>query len=226
MTNTMMNVRALSAVAALLSFGAANAAGLTLPTNALVAESVQLFSQEALDNFDIYKIVVKPLGNTSQSTTNTAAFSLPITSITIGSKLQISKGDAKGSALDIVRTFKTGRQANLVLANFTINYDGKQVLADATPKGGVTIPQLPLFNYNVGTALALKYKFPLSITGHEVLDTLKFTPEAVNAIMSSLELIASVRPIVEGQDNGTLTQDIAIKFRPKAVNATPYKPAP
>lgn len=228
MTISKLTIRTLTAAAAVLAMGSAQAAAtmLTLPVNALVADSVQTFSQEALDNFDIFTIAVSPLGNTTQSATNPAQYSLPITSVSVGWDLKVQKGGASGSALNIVRTFRSGRQASIVLANFNIDYGTKQVYADATPKGGVTTKQLAVYNFNVLTPLAIKYVFPFSITMHEELNTLKFTPAAVDAIMAGLELNAVVRPVVEAQDNGTLTQDIALKFRAKAVSATPYTPAP
>lgn len=225
MTFSSLTIRSIAVATALLAAGA-SANAMTIGTNALVADSVQAFSQDTLDNFDVYKITVAPLGNASAVANTTGAFSFPITSVTVDSKLKISSGDAKGSALDIVRTFKSGRQVGLVLANFTINYVDSKVLADTTPRGGATVKQMPLYDFKTATPLALKYKFPLSITGHEVLNNLKFTTTAVDTFMTTLELPAVVRSIVETLDNGTLTQDIAVKFRPKAVSTTPYTPAP
>jgi hypothetical protein len=217
-------VRTFTIAAALVSSAAA-ANALTITTNALVADSVQAFSQEALDSFALYNVVVTPLGNATAVSGVTGAFSFPITSITISSSLKITSGDAKGSALQISRTYN-GATIGLTLANFTINYETGQVLADTTPIGGVTAKQAPLYTFVAQTPLALKYQFPLKITGHEVLGTLTLTSAAVDTMISSLSLSKTVGyAVLPTLDFGTLTQDIAVKFRSKAVSTTPYVPA-
>ncbi|MCZ0211479.1 hypothetical protein OZK63_39655, partial [Streptomyces sp. UMAF16] len=50
--------------------------------------------------------------------------------------------------------------------------------------GATTTKQAPLYNFHTATPLGIKYKFPLTITGHEVLDQLTLTPE-MNATMKS-----------------------------------------
>lgn len=222
MTFSSLTIRSIAVATALLAAGA-SANALTIGTNALVANSVQQFSDESLQAFDLYATTISPLGNAYVPANSIGAFGFPITSITTDSKLNISSGDAKGSALEIARDNK-GTKVGVTLANFTINYVTKQVLADTTPVGGVTAKQAPLYNFNTATPLALKYKFPLSITGHEVLDTLFLTPGAVDTMMTSLALPSFARGVLESLDFGTLTQDIVTKFRPKAVSNTPYTP--
>lgn len=222
MTFTSLSIRSIAVATALLAAGV-SANALTLGTNALTANSVQQFSDESLQAFDLYATTVKPLGNAFLPANSVGAFGFPITSITTDSKLNIASGDAKGSALEIARDNK-GTKVGVTLANFTINYVTKQVLADTTPVGGVTAKQAALYNFNTATPLALKYKFPLSITGHEVLDTLFLDPSAVNTFMTALALPSFARAVLEELDFGTLTQDIATKFRPKAVSNKPYTP--
>jgi hypothetical protein len=156
----------------------------------------------------------------------TDSYDFPITTITINSKLAVVKGDAKGSALEISRTVD-GAKVGVILANFTINYQTAQVLADTTPINGVTTSQMPLYSFNTATPLAIKYKFPLTITGHEVLDTLKMSTEMQAALKGALKFSAmesGLADIVVPQlDFGTLTQDIIVKFR-KAVSSKPYVP--
>ncbi|MDO9237617.1 MAG: hypothetical protein Q7U28_16485 [Aquabacterium sp.] len=217
------------AVAATLVVGA-SAHALTIPTNALVANSVQAFSVEANDAFVAGGVTVTPLGNATALVVPVdapPAYNLPITTITVGSKLNIAAGDAKGSALQITRLAKGFGTVGLVLANFTLNYDTKQVMADTTTLGGETVKQLPTYNFNVATPLGIKYKFPLSITAHEVLDKLTLTPEARLAMIKALKLSVSLVAALDSVTTfGTLTQDIVVKLRPKAVSATPYTPAP
>jgi hypothetical protein len=224
MRSFSLSVRSVSIAAALYAAAASAHADLTIPTNALVADSVQAFSDLAMDAFALQSITVAPLGNATVVAGTTNAYRLPITTITISSSLKIAKGDARGSALEFTRVFK-GKTSKLVLANFTIDYLRKQVLADVTTQGA-TVKQQAIYNYNTATPLGLKYKFPLSITGHEVLDTLMLTEETKDSYMNGLSLPSYVRGVLNDTDFGTLTQDIALKLRAKPVSMTPYVPAP
>jgi hypothetical protein len=93
----------LSIIAASCAFAGVSANALTIPTNALVADSFQTFSQEAMDGFDLTGVVVTPLGNARPVTDVAGSFRLPITSITVDSSLHIAGGQASGSALEIAR---------------------------------------------------------------------------------------------------------------------------
>lgn len=230
-----MQVSALRSAALVAGLAAASLSGqafaLTIPTNALVADSVQKFSEVAMDAFAVGAVEVIPLGNATAVAGTEDAFKLPITSITI-SGLKIAGGDAKGSALEISRiaprgTPSAGKRVGITLANFTINYNTKQVLADITPLGGTTARQAPLYNFNVATPLGLKYKFPLTVTGREVLDKLTLTQQTREAFITRLELKAFEIGALDTVDSfGTLTQEIFLQFRPRPVSTTPYTPAP
>lgn len=216
----------LSAVAAVACLSSVSAQALTLPTNFLVANSVQEFTSDNLDSFSLVSLKIEARGNTYVAKAGPydtpAAFGFPITKIVIGSKLNIQSGTASGSALYFNRLNEdTGAQLGLTLANFTINYDKKQVLADTTPKGGVTIPAMPLYDFTVNTPLALKYSFPLSFTLHEQLGNLKLTAKAKEVMNTVLELPEIAQAALDF-DFGTLTQDVTTKLRPKAVSTTPY----
>lgn len=221
---TIKTVRSLS-VAIALTAAAAAAQALTIPTNALVADSVQKFSATALQAFGLFGITVTAKGNATPVEGTTDSFKLPITSITVGSGLHIAAGDAKGSALEIARIDAAGVKKGVTLANFTINYDTQQVLADTTPVGGVTVRQAPVYTFVANSALAIKYKFPLTITGHEVLDQLTLTDEMKATMTSALALTPVLKAALESISTfGTLTQDIAVKLRSKPVSTTPYTP--
>ena len=220
-----LSFRTIAVATALVAAGASAHANLTIPANSLVANSVQAFSQESLDAFDVGGVTVTPLGNATAVPGAVGAFSFPITSITISNSLKIASGDAKGSALEISRIARNVGKVGVTVANFTINYTTKQVLADTTPLGGTTTKQAPLYNFNTATPLGLKYKFPLSITGHEVLDQLTLTPEMNATMKSSLVLTPVLAAALDSITTfGTLTQDIAVKLRDKAVSTTPYVP--
>lgn len=222
----VLNVRS-TAIAAALLVASTAASALTIATNALVADSVQQFSQEAMDGFDLTGVTISPLGNAKAAAGTTDTFIFPITSITVDSKLHIAGGAASGSALEIARiapprTPSAGQKVGIVLANFAIDYNAKKVFADFTPVGGVTTKNVALFDFNVATPLGLKYKFPLTITGREVLDQLTLTPESRQAQIDSLQLRAFEIGALDAITSfGSLTQDIKVTFR-KAVSTTPY----
>ncbi|HET8868849.1 MAG TPA: hypothetical protein VFM48_00240 [Aquabacterium sp.] len=220
-----LSFRSIAVATALVAAGASAHANLTIPANSLVANSVQAFSQESLDAFDVGGVTVTPLGNATAVPNVVGAFSFPITSITINNQLKIASGDAKGSALEISRIARNVGKVGVTVANFTINYTTKQVLADTTPLGGTTTKQAPLYNFNVATPLGIKYKFPLTITGHEVLDQLTLTPEMNATMKSALALTPVLAAALDSITTfGTLTQDILVKLRDKPVSTTPYVP--
>ena len=230
----LLTIRSISFAAATLAM-AASANALTINWSGLVGTSTLNFSANAISLFKANGGKVEALGNTTPiletGATSAWSFSLPITSITVTPALKIGAGQASGSALDIVRRTideeGTLVTSGIVLANFKLDYIGHQVLADATTHGAATKPMFAVYDFNVATPLALKYKFPLSITGREVLDKLKLTPAAVDLFAASLGLSGdAVIGLVRDTDFGSLTQDIAVKVRKPAVSNKPYVPAP
>lgn len=212
---------AVAAVAA-LSFSAASAQALTINTAALAADSVQTFSQDALDSFELFGVSVAPLGNAYAKADTPNAYVLPVTSISLDG-LKISSGEAKGSALEISRVFK-GQKIGVTLANFTIDFKNNLVLADTTPIGGQTVTQAPVYSFVKIKELAIKYKFPLSITADEQLGSLILTPASMETQITALQLnrvlAGAVLPTL---DFGTIDIDVAVKLR-KAVSTKPYTP--
>ncbi|WP_375214193.1 hypothetical protein [Aquabacterium sp.] len=217
-----------------LGMGAMSAAhaDLTIPFGWTDSNSVQAFPAENLGAFDLVKLTVSAKGNTtpvgtpvpgeSNGTLTPPAFKFPITKIVIGSKLNIVSGSAVGSALYFERlNDDTGATLGFTLANFTINYDKKQVLADVTPNGGAVALQQPIYNFNVATPLALKFKLPLTVTGHEVLDQLKLTEQAKTVFTNVLEL-PEFSLFALDFDYGTLTQDISTNLRKNKISTSPY----
>ncbi|MDE2434544.1 MAG: hypothetical protein KGN37_17075, partial [Burkholderiales bacterium] len=156
MTIAQLSFRSIAVAAALLAAGAsASAAGLTIPINFTVSNSVQTFSKDAMGGFRVMEIAVEAKGNGTPVAGDPASYSFPVTQIVIGSKLNVAAGAAVGSALQITRLNDDSVQIGLTVANFTINYDTKQVLADTTIFGGNpatdTAKQMPLYNFTVAT---------------------------------------------------------------------------
>lgn len=227
-----VSLRATAAAVALFAVSAAHA-DLTIPFAWTESNSVQTFTQDNLDSFDLVHLSVVAKGNAKavgapinggSGSVNYQSYSFPITKIVIGSGLKIASGTASGAALYFDRMNEdTGAMLGLTLANFTIDYAKKQVLADTTPKGGTTLKMMPLYNFTVNTPLGLKYSFPLKITLHEQLGDLRLTAQAQNIILTTLELNADIVAESLAASFGTLTQDVTTTLRSKAVSTTPYK---
>lgn len=211
------------ALATTLAAAGVSAHALTIPFQGTVSNSVQKFSADAMGGFRALDITVEPKGNATAVAGDPSSFSFPITKIVIGSKLNIASGSAVGSALQITRYNDDDVLVGITLANFSINYETKQVLADTTALGGTTSTQMPLYNFQVSEKLKLSYKFPLSITGHEVLNDLRLTDQAKQAMINGLELPVFAVPLLNN-DFGTLTQDVSLKARKPAASTTPYQP--
>ena len=233
------------AVAATFATVAASASALTLPTESLQANSVQAFSEKALTQNKLLGIEVTPLGNAT-ATATTGAYNLPVTSISVNSSLKaplvppgdprpvtsisvnsslkVTSGAAVGSALEISRLNDDLVKVGITLANFKINFETHQVLADVTPFGGVTVPQQAVYTFNEATPLNLKYKFPLTITGTQLLDKLFLTPAGIAALTSALELPEFAPDLLVKTDFGTINIDVKVGTR-KAVSTEPYVPA-
>lgn len=209
-------------VAAAMATATASACALTLPTEFLQANSIQSFSDDALSQYDLFAITVTPLGNATASAT-TGAYNLPVTSITVNSSLKVSAGTATGSALEIARMYR-GNKVGVTIANFKIDFIGHKVLADVTPIGGTTIPQMTVYSFNEAIPLTLKYKFPLSVSGTQLLDKLFLTPEGIDTIAKALALPAFAPALMQTTDFGKIDIIVKVGLR-KAVSTQPYVPA-
>lgn len=233
MKTVAFTLRAAATAAVALAAATSAQAQLKIPFAWTESNSVQTFTDNNLAAFDLVSLVVRAKGNATEvgarvvgetnGTETAKAFNFPITEIVIGSKLNIAAGSASGSALYFEREdiLDTGEIFGFTLANFTINYDTKQVLADVTPNGGTVAKQQPIYTFNVNTKLALKYKFPLTVTGHEVLDQLKLTAGIKTVFTEVLHLPEFALPQLE-EEYGNLTQDVSTNLRKTKISSTPY----
>lgn len=209
-------------VAAVMASAAASASALTIPTDFVQADSFQNFSDAALEQYDAFEITVTPLGNAS-ATATPGSYNLPVTSITINSSLKIAAGAASGSALEIARTYR-GAKVGVTIANFKLDFINHKVLADFTPIGGTTIPQMPVYSFNEFQKLTLKYKFPLSVTGTQILDKLFLEPDAITALANALKLPAFGPELMKTTDFGKINIIVKAGLR-TPVSTAPYVPA-
>lgn len=203
-------------VAAVMASAAVSASALTIPTDLLQADSFQNFSAAALEQYDAFEITVTPLGNATATTTK-GSYNLPVTSITVNSSLKIASGEAKGSALEISRTYR-GAKVGATIANFKLDFINHKVLADFTPIGGTTIAQMPVYSFNEFQKLTLKYKFPLSVTGTQILDKLFLEPAAIPLLADALKLPAFGPELMKTTDFGTINIIVKAGLRTPAFN--------
>lgn len=199
---------------------------LTIPTNALQADAIQAFSQDGQDSFDVVGIKVTPQGNASALPQMPGAYNLPVTSISL-QFVKIAGGTSSGSALLFDRlNDDTGQPKRVTLANFSIDFNAKKVLADATQLGQATVRKTPVFDFHEQTPLGLKYRFPLSITGMQILDKLFLTTEGKKLFKVGLELPDIADLVLDTTDFGTITVKVAVKLRSKPVSPRPYVVTP
>ena len=199
---------------------------LTIPTNALQADAVQAFSSDALGAFELIEIAVKPAGQASVTPNTAGAFTLPVTSITIDG-LKVVGGKATGAGLRFERrNLDTGVTQVVTLANFRIDFNTHVIHADAVAQGGAPKPDTPIFKFREQTALAIKYRFPLSISAHQTLDQLFLTPPARAVFIDGLQLDEIMSAPLEFIDFGEIRIAVDVKLRKKPVSTKPYQPQP
>lgn len=221
------------AVTTMLSAVAVSAhADLKIPFGWTQSNSVQKFPAKVLELFDLVYLEINAKGNATSlndvpaglEVPKAQSYSLPVTEIVIGSKLNIAAGSAIGSALEFRRALDDGSYVGVTLANFTLNYVTKKVWCDAKASGAVS-KHIAVYDFHVATPLALKYKFPLTVTGHEVLDKLMITADGKQVFTDGLQLEPWAAAALD-EDMGTLTQDISTNIRKPALKSTkPYVPA-
>lgn len=230
MTRTFAHhaIRAFALGAAIVAtpIAAQAALALNIPTNALQANAVQAFSEDGQASFELVGITVKPLGNATAVPNVPGAYNLPVTNISL-QLVKIAGGAATGSALEFNRVNEdTGQPKRVTLANFSIDFIAKKVLADATQSGKPTVNKTPIFDFHEQTPLTLKYQLPLSITVKQILDKLFLTTESKKLFKDGLELPEIVDEVLNVVDFGTIAIDVAVKPRNRPVSNRPYVVAP
>ena len=197
---------------------------LTIPTNVLQADAIQAFSEESLGAFELVEIKIKPVGQSSAVSNEVGAFALPVTSITIDG-LKVIGGRANGAALRFERyDWETDRTETVTLGNFRIDFNSHIVHADAFFVDGRRSADVPIFKFREQTPLAIRYKFPLSITAHQVLDQLFLTLPAQQTFIEGLKLNEILAATLEVINFGEIRVNVGVKLRAKPVSTQPYKP--
>ena len=79
---------------------------------------------------------------------------------------------------------------------------------------------MAVYSFNEAQALTLKYKFPLSVTGTQILDKLTLEPNAITALATALKLPAFAPDIMKSTDFGKINIIVKAGLR------TPCRPSP
>lgn len=197
---------------------------LTIPTNFLQADATLAFSQEALDALVLVDIKESPTGTASATAGQVGSYTLPVTSVTIDG-LKVAAGKSTGAALRFDRfDYDAGVDRRVTLGNFRLDFIKRVIHADAFRDDGQRTPDMPVFTFNEQTPLAIKYRFPLSITAHQVLDKLFLTPQAQGLFNSGLGLPEVVQDVLKIINFGEIRVNVGVKLRAKPVPTTPYQP--
>lgn len=202
-------------------------AGLKVPVNFTINDSIHDFPEETLTFWKALGIRAEARGtskalNEPGPAGNSSSFNFPITKIEIGSWMKIVAGQAEGSGIAYIRNNEAGDQAQLVLANFSIDYKRRLVIADATYSNKPTVRRLAIFIFDVESPLKLGYGLPLSVTGYEKLTNLRLTADAKAIYKDALQLPESAYPYLENTF-GTLTQVSSSRRRSPSVPSALYE---
>ena len=227
MLNRLSRVRQVAIAALALGVAVGAHAQTKVSINGLVADSVQVFSQDAMDAYAIKSVTVTARGNTSGAGDT---FRMPITEIYLGNSKYagiggaIVKGGAVGSALEITCLSEiTGKRIGLTLANFRIDYHRKLVMADVTPLGSQTLANQAVYSYKVRRAMAIEADANGKLVLDERLVGLRLVPGMVTQMTHALELDEISVAVIESIEFGELKQKIDIALR-STVSDKPYIP--
>lgn len=210
-----------------LSSVAAQAITVTLPTTALNAQSVFSFNSDTVDVMGMFGVGVSALGNARASATQAWAFEMPVTEVVVSASLlplalKPVSGETMGSALDI-----KGSKGELVLANFSVDFQRNMLTADLTTSAG-TLKGFDVYSFHVADGLHLSTTGGLSM--QMTLDQMMLTTGAQNQFASALKLPSFAKAAMATLDFGTLSINISPSLRlgvsDKAYSASVVPEAP
>jgi hypothetical protein len=200
-------------------------ADIVIPMNSIILETHMYFSDRAKKAFRASNVTPQPVGTSSGSFEDHII--LPASKLAIGPGAK-SKGIATyawgdGCGIKLNRQMDDGSAAWVVMANIAIDYKANQVIADFTIPGVPTAKKVPLYDFKLDTPLAIKYKFPISITGKEVMYNMYLTEKAKDFQMAGLQYEDFVRTaVLDKTDFGQGVNVLDFRFRPRPLSTKPY----
>lgn len=225
-----------SVLATGLAFSGAASAGITLDTSGLKADATLQFLNAAYGPSTAAGISFGPLGNTVQLPDAmeldpfigmefpVPRFGMPVTKATISIgwdlKITANNGQSSRSALNLKRG-----NLQVVLANFSIDFDKKIVYADVFTNGQLTKAKSTIYTFEVVEPQKISFK-NLVLNQSVKIGTLKLTAESQDSLANGLGLQGPIRDTLATLDFGTIAVLVtSYKRTPSKANATPFTAA-
>jgi len=224
-----MNALKLTLISAAAGLIATSAQALTFNTTGWLANSSLQFNADAIGTASAAGVELSPAGNAKRladamgpdftgALVPVPVYSFPVTesSAKIGWDLKIiaTNGSTVGSGVKMVRFEDENLSAGL--ANFNVDFEGDIMYADVyTPQG--TTSKMPLYKFTDDNNTVTK------ITGFQIISkgtvsALTFTPQAVEAIATALELSEVLKATLQNSKWGKITIDVTSKSRKPKTN--------
>jgi len=224
-----MKALKLSLIVAAAALAATSAQALTFNTTGWIANTTLTFDPDAYGSAVAAGVVLSPAGNATKvgevqavgsngATSTVPVFNFPVTesSAKIGWDLKIiaTAGVASGSGVKLLRFEDENLSAGL--ANFNVDFEKDIMFADIyTPQG--TLAKVGLYTFTDDNNTVTK------ITGFQIISkgtvsALKFTPAAVEAISTALELSDVLKATLTTSKWGNLKIDVSSKSRKPKTN--------
>ena len=224
-----------SVLATGLAFSGAASAGITLDTSGLKSDAVLQFLNAAYAPSSAAGIVFSALGNTTrledaqeydplfEQNFPVPRFNMPVTKATISIgwdlKITANNGQSSRSALRLKRGL-----VNVVLGNFSIDFDKKIVYADVFTNGQVTQAKSTVYTFDVIEPQKISFK-NLVLNQSVKIGNLKLTQEAQDSLGNGLGLPPILRAQLATLDFGTISVLVTSYKRTPKANATPFTAA-
>lgn len=224
-----------SVLATGLAFSGAASAGITLDTSALKADATLQFLNAAYGPSTAAGITFGPLGNTVQLEDAqeydpfiemyfpVPRFGMPVTKATISIgwdlKIHANNGQSSRSALNLKRG-----NLQVVLANFSIDFDKEIVYADVFTNGQLTKAKSTVYTFDVVEPQKISFK-NLVLNQSVKIGNLKLTQEAQDSLGNGLGLQGPIRDTLATLDFGTIAVLVTSYKRTPKANATPFTAA-
>ena len=224
-----------SVLAAGLAFSGAASAGITLDTSALKSDAILQLGNVAYNVSSAAYIEFGALGNTTklsdgqewsetlQKYVPVPRYNMPVTKATVSIgwdlKITANSGQSSRSALQLKRGY-----VNVVLANFSIDFDKEIVYADVFTDGKLTKTKATIYDFDVVEPQKISFK-NLVLNQSVKIGKLKLTQEAQNLLGDGLYIEDILRPQLAALDFGTISILVTSYKRTPKANATPFTAA-
>ncbi len=224
-----MKTLKLTLIAAVAAAGmiATSAQAITFNSTGWLSNTTLTFNADAIGTATAAGVVLSPAGNATRladamgpdftgALVPVPVYNFPVTSVsaTVGLKITATAGAAVGSGVKMVRFDDEYLSAGL--ANFNVDLVKDVMTADVyTPQGTTTT--MPLYKFTDDNNTVTKIS-GFTITSKGTVSKLIFTPQAVEAIATALELSDVLKATLQNSQWGGLKIDVSSKTRKPKTN--------